>query len=101
MPVVPFSPAGPAPLPQPDEPFMDMAAAMMQHERIQKVADREIARYPKGTLDADLVGRDEFGKEVLKNARRSENIEDERGDDVIMKHNEMLKPLELMKAPTS
>jgi hypothetical protein len=33
MPVVPFSPTGPAPMPQPDEQFIDMAAAMMKHER--------------------------------------------------------------------
>ena len=39
MPVVPFSPVGPTQLPQPDGPFMDMAAAMMQHEQIQKVSD--------------------------------------------------------------
>ena len=42
MPVVPFSPA-PAPAelsaPAPDPTFMDMAAAMVKRDRIQKVSD--------------------------------------------------------------
>lgn len=105
MPVVPFSPT-PSPAepsaPAPDPTFMDMAAAMVKRDRIQKVSDREIARVPKGTADADLVGNDEFGKEVLRSGRRSKNIEDERPDEeVIMLHDEKLKPLELKKAPTS
>ena len=94
MPVVPFSPGAPAPLPQPDDVFIDMAAGMMKHEH-----DKEIAR-GKSIGEQDLVGNTEFGKEVLKSGRRSQNIEDERTDDVIMEHNEKLEPLEL-KAPTS
>lgn len=98
MPVVPFSPT-PAPAepsaPAPDPTFMDMAAAMMKTER-----DKEVAR-GKSVGEQDLVGSTEFGKEVLKSGRRSDNIEDERTDDVIMEHNEKLEPLELKKAPTS
>lgn len=95
MPVVPFSPSGPQPLPEPDAPFMDMAAAMMKTER-----DKEVAR-GKSVGEQDFVGSTKFGKEVLKSGRRSDNIEDERTDDVIMEHNEKLEPLELKKAPTS
>lgn len=94
MPVVPFSPAGPAAPTPPDDVFIDMAAGMMKHEH-----DKEIAR-GKSIGEQDLVGNTEFGEEVLKSGRRSQNIEDERTDDVIMEHNEKLKPLEL-KAPIS
>ena len=95
MPVVPFAPGAPTPMPQPDEPFMDMAAAMMKTER-----DKEVAR-GKSVGEQDLVGSTKFGKEVLKSGRRSDNIEDERTDDVIMEHNEKLELFELKKAPTS
>jgi hypothetical protein len=36
MPVVPFTPGAPAPLPQPDDVYVDMAAALIKTERQPK-----------------------------------------------------------------
>ena len=47
--------------------------------------------------DTHGIGDSEFGQDVLKNARKSQNIEDERdpNENAIMEHNEKLPLMEL------
>lgn len=94
--VVPFTKAPAQRLPMPDETFVMSAAAMMhEHGRlVQPTADRIVGR-DKGEVSG--LGESEFGKDVLKRARRSNNIEDERDPEgePIIEHNEKLPLMEL------
>ena len=96
--VVPFAqaPAQRQLPPMPDPQYAMMAAAMM-HENgrlVQPTADRIVGR-DKGEVSG--LGESEFGKDVLKRARRSNNIEDERDPEgePIIEHNEKLPLMEL------
>lgn len=100
--VVPFAKAPAQRLPMPDETFT-MAAAALMHEngRLVQQSSDKIVGYDTGD-----VGQSEFGQDVLKRARRSQNIEDERGPDpnAIREFNEELPLLEVkpkQAGPTS
>lgn len=103
--VVPFgrSPAAKAQaqLPMPDPQWAMMAAAMMhENGRLVQSEDKVVG------YDTHGIGDSEFGQDVLKNARKSQNIEDERGPnpDALMEHNKKLPLLEVkpkQAGPTS
>ena len=91
--VVPFAQA-PAKrtLPMPDPQWSMMAAAMMHENGRLVQSEDKIVGY-----DTHGIGDSEFGQDVLKNARKSQNIEDERdpNENAIMEHNEKLPLMEL------
>ena len=90
--VVPFGKAPAQRLPMPDETFV-MAAAALMHENGRLVqSEDKIVGY-----DTHGIGASEFGQDVLKNARKSQNIEDERdpNENAIMEHNKKLPLMEL------
>jgi len=92
--VVPFAQA---PLkrqlpPMPDPQWSMMAAAMMhENGRLVEPEDKIVG------YDTHGIGDSEFGQDALKNARKSQNIEDERGPnpDAIMEHNGKLPLFEV------
>jgi len=103
--VVPFAKTPAQRLPMPDETFT-MAAAALMHENgrlVQPTTDRLVGR-DKGEIPG--LGESEFGNDVLKRARRSNNIEDERDPEgePIFEHNEKLPLMEVkpkQAGPTS
>ena len=92
--VVPFAqaPAKRQLPPMPDPQWSMMAAAMMHENGRLVQSEDKIVGY-----DTHGIGDSEFGQDVLKNARKSQNIEDERdpNENAIMEHNEKLPLMEL------